>query len=200
MRKILASLSIALVTVLGMPGVAFAHVVVTPAQAGVGSKTLFNVSVPNEKTVPITSLRLTIPGGLEEVTPSVHTGWTISTSGGTAKHITEIRWEGGAIPSGQRDDFTFQAQVPAKETTLDWKAYQTYADGSTVAWDQKPGSNHGENETDTSGPYSVTAIKNDLNSDNNSSTASTNRSLTWAFTISLIALVLSVIALIKRRT
>jgi len=28
--------------------------------------------------------------------------------------------------------FFFKRKVPAKETTLKWKAYQTYADGSVV--------------------------------------------------------------------
>jgi hypothetical protein len=51
------------------------------------------------------------------------------------ERVSEISWTGGNIPAGQRDEFLFSAQAPASSTTIPWKAYQTYADGSVVAWD-----------------------------------------------------------------
>lgn len=202
MRKFVASISLAMATVLALPAVAFAHVVVTPDQAGVGARTLFNVSVPNEKEVDVTGLRLTIPAGMEGVMPTVHPGWTITTTTDANKNVTEIKWEGGTIPTGQRDDFTFKGMTPADETDLIWKAYQTYADGTTVAWDQKPTDEHSESEDSTSGPYSVTKVTNDLDTafDNQeSNSGSSGLSTSLALVASLIALALSVFAVVKQR-
>jgi hypothetical protein len=52
-----------------------------------------------------------------------------------SEEVKELIWMNGSIPVGQRDDFVFSAQAPADESTLVWKAYQTYADGTVVAWD-----------------------------------------------------------------
>lgn len=134
---------------------ALAHVVVSPKQANVSEFTRFSVGVPVEKDIPTTAVRLVIPEGLEYVTPNVKTGWNITTvkSGdGEEVKITEITWSGGQIPVGQREEFVFNAKVPATEVDLNWKAYQTYSDGSIVSWDQDQGDR----------PYSTTKIVNDL--------------------------------------
>lgn len=137
----------------------FAHVVVQPASVEVGAFQTFTVSVPVEKDQPTIALRLIVPEGLRHVTPTVQPGWTIRTvrSGDV---ITEIIWQGGSIPAGQRDDFTFSAQAPAAEDKLVWKAYQTYRDGTVVAWADDPGLEH--TDFSTSGPFSVTVVVNDL--------------------------------------
>ena len=93
-------------------------------------------------------------------------------TGNEAPHtekITEITWTGGSIPAGQRDDFFFSAQVPAKESSIQWKAYQTYENGDVVSWDQNPADlknmtddEKEEAEKTGKGPYSETAIINDL--------------------------------------
>jgi uncharacterized protein YcnI len=154
-----------LVTVLGVglasliPAVASAHVIVTPSQAGVAQELVFTASVPNEKQVAVTGLRIVIPAGVKEVTPTVKAGWTITTKG-SGDNINEIDWTAGSIPVGQRDDFSFGAQAPARATTLNWKAYQTYADGSVVSWDQTPAGS--DDATGDKGPYSTTTVVNDL--------------------------------------
>ncbi len=100
---------------------------------------------------------------------------------------------GGIIPAGLRDDFTFRAQVPAKSTKLVWKAYQTYADGTTVAWDQKPAAGHDE-ESSTSGPYSVTKITNDLTPAATASAGAKSSSNTGSLALSLLAVIIAVAA------
>lgn len=201
MRKILTGLALILAVLVSLPAVAFAHVVVSPAQAEVGSRTTFTISVPNEKQVAVTGLRLTIPAGLENVTPTVHAGWTIATTK-DGETTTEIRWDQGSIPMGMRDEFSFRAMVPGKETDLIWKAYQTYADGTTVAWDQDPNPEHTDGEDSTSGPYSVTKVVTEV-VENGSSTASTSsatsRAVNWAFAICLVSLALSVAAFVRYR-
>jgi len=149
-----------------LPVAASAHVSVTPATVGVGERETFSVSVPNEKEIDVTGIKLDIPSGLEGVTPTVKPGWTISvdkTGTGEDAIVKSITWSGGVIPAGQRDDFTFRALVPEKVTDLQWNAYQTYADGTTVAWNQKPTEN--ESESEANGPYSVTKVTDDLNAD-----------------------------------
>ncbi len=148
-----------------------AHVTVKPNQVGVAAYQTFVMGVPVEKEVPTTTLRLVIPEGLKSVTPNVKPGWKIEIkrqSEGEAAKVTEITWTGGSIPSGQRDEFAFSAQAPAQETQLQWKAYQTYADGTVVNWDQDPNaqkSSSADNESST--PFSITKVVNDLKTDTN---------------------------------
>ncbi len=141
-------------------GIASAHAVVTPHQAGIGSFNTFTLAVPSEKPEATVSVRLLVPTGLSEVTPDVKPGWKVSTKG-SDDAVTEIDWTGGSIPADLREEFSFGAQVPAQATTLDWKAYQTYADGSVVSWDQASVNGDDDSMGDT-GPYSTTKVINDL--------------------------------------
>lgn len=162
-KKIIGLLVVS-VSFLTAAGLASAHVVVKPASVGVAAFQTFTMGVPVEKDITTTGLRLVIPDGLKYVSPNVKPGWSVSVKKegeGEDAHVTEISWTGGSIPSGQRDDFVFSAQAPAKEGELHWKAYQTYADGSIVTWDQEP---KDERDDDSAGgPYSVTKVVNDLN-------------------------------------
>jgi len=182
--------------ILVIPVAASAHVVVTPAKAGVAQELIFNVSVPNEQQTPVVNIKLEIPDGVTNVIPTTKDGWTITTpSDGNIKNhaITAINWT-GSIPVGQRQDFTFSAQVPGQATEIDWKAYQTYGDGTIVHWDQKPAGS--DDASGNAGPYSVTNVVDDLNP-----TSSTkNSSQTGAYIISGIALAVALISItIKRK-
>jgi uncharacterized protein YcnI len=146
-----------------IPSLASAHVAVTPTQVGIGQELVFSISSPNEHKSAITSIKIDIPKGVSAVIPTTKAGWTVTATtegAGDAAAITAITWTDGEIPAGQRTDFSFGAQVPASVTSLDWKAYQTYADGSIVHWDQIPSGS--DDSTGTAGPYSVTKVVNDL--------------------------------------
>lgn len=158
-QKSLTSTIIALSLILIFPISAFAHVLVTPKEVKIADFQTFTVSVPNEKDIAVTSVRLLLPVGLAELLVTSKPGWIIATKQ-TGEKTTEINWTGGTIVANQRDDFTFSAQAPGKETTLVWKVYQTYSDGTVVAWDQRPTAT--ENESETFGPYSETKVVNDL--------------------------------------
>jgi uncharacterized protein YcnI len=162
----------------------------------VGDELTFSVSVPNEKAVAMTSLKIDIPYGMANVTPTVKAGWTIKTDG--SPDITSITWSEGAIPVDQREDFTFGAQVPGKATDLDWKAYQTYTDGTAVRWDQKPAGS--DDATGNGGPYSVTKVTNDLTVSANT-TKSSDPAHGWFDAFTIFAFVMALAALIgsKRR-
>lgn len=179
---------------------AFAHVIVHPATVGVAAFQEFTMSVPTEKDNPTVAIRLLIPDGLKMVTPNVKPGWTINvvkTGSDDDAKVTEIDWTDGSIPSGERDDFVFQAQVPAKETTLNWKAYQTYEDGSVVAWDHDPKLSKGPDDDSAPPPYSTTKIINDLGNENANTTMLKNvtQQMQTTYQFSVLAFVLAVVAL-----
>lgn len=183
-------LTLSVMGILVFPRLTFAHVSVKPNQVGVGSFQTFSVGVPVEKDVATTQVRVVIPEGLEHVTPNVKPGWTIETvkqttamgnrGMGMGMHaddtVTEIIWRGGRIPAGQRDDFFFSAKVPATPTSLAWKAYQTYTDGTVVAWElgsnePQPTGPDGAPDFSTVGPASMTKVIDDLTADTNTKPA-----------------------------
>ncbi len=162
MFKKLLIIVVANLFVLVTPAIAFAHVIVTPSQADVAQELVFTVSVPNERQVPVDSVKLLIPKGVQDVLPTTKDGWTITTTSSSpsqGEQVTSILWTGN-IPVGQRQDFSFGAQVPGYAGELDWKAYQTYDDGTVVHWDQKPAGS--DDATGNAGPYSITKVIDDL--------------------------------------
>lgn len=178
----------------------FAHVVVRPNEAGAAAYQTFTINVPNERDIPTVGIRLVIPGDLQSVTPNVKPGWTITvkkTGEGEDAKVTEVEWTEGSIPTGQRDEFLFSTKTPAKDTTLSWKAYQTYEDGTVVSWDQDPKReiSHAEADEKNIGPYSQTKIVNDLKDAKNIEETSAASEATKALQISFVALILSVITL-----
>lgn len=145
------------VSVAALSTPAFAHVVVRPAEVVSASFQTFTVSVPNEKNTPTVRVKILIPIGVQHVSPTQKTGWNITSSKdgiSASANTTAITWSGGVIGVGLRDDFTFSAQVPSDTTELQWKAYQTYADGTVVSWDKATDGGH----DDASGPLSVTNV------------------------------------------
>jgi uncharacterized protein YcnI len=154
-RSSLTVLSFALTLLL--PGAAFAHSTVTPSQSITSKYETFSLNVPTEKTIPTTAVRLLIPEGLDRVTPIVKPGWTIRVTTNASGTVSRIDWTGGSIPAGQKDMFLFSARTPATSTSLVWKAYQTYRDGTVVAWDRDP-SKPDEGQDSVENPYSQTEI------------------------------------------
>ena len=149
------------------PLAASAQAVMTPSEAGAGTFQMLTLSVPAEKLLPLIHVRLVIPEGVKYVTPTVKPGWKISMTKDGAGNVTEVNWTGGKIPAGQRDDFSFGAQMPERVTTLAWKAYETYTDGSIISWDADPGaklpaSASGTGDFSKTGPYSETHITSDI--------------------------------------
>jgi len=157
---------VVLIIFFSLVGTTSAHVVVKPSEVGVGKFQTFTVGVPVEKESATIGLRLVLPAGLNHVSPNLKPGWNIEikkSGEGEKTKVNEIVWRGGVIPTGFRDEFIFSAQVPAKTTTINWKAYQTYTDGSVVAWDQDLKTNEANEDFSQSGPYSQTKIIDDLN-------------------------------------
>jgi uncharacterized protein YcnI len=193
MKKIVVIFVSVILTFFLTSPLAFAHVVVKPAQVGIGAFQTFTVGVPNEKDNPIVGLRLVIPEGVQQVTPNEKPGWTITmkkTGDGENTKVTEITWTGGSVAAGLRDDFLFSVQVPSKETQLVWKAYQTYENGEVISWDQTPTKEEKDDDSAMKGPYSQTEIIDDLKTSKKEVPSNNN-----ALQLSIIALALAAVSL-----
>lgn len=181
---------------------ALAYTMVQPNQVGVATFQTFTLGVENEQPSPTIGVRLVVPDGISLVTPNVKTGWRIDLKKegeGESAKITEVSWVGGIIPIGLRDEFLFSAKVPAKESALNWKVYQTYADGTVASWDQEPNSNISDEEREKmeknrQGPYSITNVINDVKPVDLGSQITTPPKDTRTLMMSIAALVLSVLA------
>lgn len=194
----------ALVASLFIANQAFAHATVKPATVGIGKFQSFTLGVPSEKPIATVGLRLVLPDGLNYITPNVKAGWKITTKKekiNNEQKITEINWTGGNIPAEMRDEFLFSAQVPSQATVLNWKVYQTYADGSVVAWDKDPSLSHSDTEEEeNTGPYSKTEVINDLTStttDTSLIEKSENKEATIALWLSAAAVLIALVTFKK---
>jgi len=205
--KTTLKISVGLVLFLALAMPTWAHVVVRPNQAGVASRTVFTVSVPNEKAVPTTQVKLLLPSGLNDVTPNVKPGWTVKIEKDAQGKPTALVWS-GSLPAEFRDEFSFQAQVPATAGVLAWKAYQTYQGGVLVSWDVDPTDPAAKDaealEKTGKGPYSVTKVIDDLTAPAAAPVApapaaqDSTTSLV-ALVVSVVALVVGLVALLRRR-
>lgn len=203
LKKASVLVSVASVFALMSVGTAFAHVTVKPSEVKSATYQVFTVNVPNEKDIPTVAVRLVIPENVANITPTMKNGWEIATKTnqvGDVEMVTEITWSGGEITDGLRDEFTFSAKTPDDGGELKWKAYQTYSDGTVVAWDQEEESNDNHSPAGDQGPLSVTTIINDDTSesvgDQNEKEADTaGENADRAFYLSITAVVVSLMAI-----
>ncbi len=160
LKKIPLAAAVASLFILASASQVAAHVTVKPGEAGTAAYQVFTVNVPNEKEIPTVAVKVLVPEGVTSVTPTNKAGWDIAVErdGAAARSIT---WSGGEITDSFRDEFTFSAKTPDAPAELQWKAYQTYADGTVVAWDQDAEDGHGHGAADQ-GPFSVTNVADDL--------------------------------------
>lgn len=142
-------------------GTASAHVTVKPSDVKTATYQVFTVSVPNEKDIATTAVKIDVPAEIASITPTQKSGWTVTTEKtgeGESAKISSVTWSGGQIGEGLRDEFTFSAKTPAEPTKLRWNAYQTYANGTVVSWDQEESVTGGHGADENKGPFSVTNI------------------------------------------
>jgi len=123
-----------------------AHVVVTPRESIAGAEQVYTVRVPTEGTVPSMSLELDIPAGMHVMQVASGDGYTFDVKK-DGDRIVSITWKREIKPK-EFALFTFTAHNP-QPGPLQWKAHQTFADGSTIDWIGERGSK---------APASVTTI------------------------------------------
>lgn len=122
---------------LAVTSVAWAHVVVSPENVPADSFEKLTVSVPTEKEIPTTEVRVEVPEGFTVFGVQPVPGWDyeLEEDGGV---ITEIPWSGGEIRPQEFQEFVVQTETPEKSGSFSWKAFQTYEDGSVVEWAGPP--------------------------------------------------------------
>ena len=141
MKRLLFVISVVLGlgAMVAMSAPAWAHVVVSPEVVTAGDYETFTVSVPTEKEVPTTKIRIEVPEGflLSGVQPVP--GWehSFEEKGGV---VTAVTFSGGEIRPREFQQFLLQAQAPEEPGEYPWKAFQTYEDGSVVEWSGAPDS------------------------------------------------------------
>ncbi|SMB81453.1 DUF1775 domain-containing protein [Deinococcus hopiensis] len=104
------------------------------AESQAGASETYRLNVPTEKGVSTTQVRLVIPAGVTVTRFQVLPGFIRTIRTNEAGLITEVTWKGRIAPQ-EYARFFFQARNPEQAGTLSWKVYQTYSDGSVVAWD-----------------------------------------------------------------
>lgn len=104
------------------------------AESKVAASETYRLGVPTEKEVATTQVRLVVPAGLTITRFQVMPGFTHTVKLNDTGLVTEVTWRGRIAPM-EYARFFFQARNPEQAGTLSWKVYQTYADGSVVAWD-----------------------------------------------------------------
>lgn len=194
MNKLILSILASTVFIITTSPSVLAHSKVTPAQTGIGKDEIFTATIENEKDIATSNVRLVLPKGIENVEAYAKPGWTVSYSR-NGNLINEITWSNGVLPGRLKDTFTFDAQVPANPTKLEWKIYQTYEDGSIVAWADSNPKTVDKEGADT-GPASYTSVADDLT---NTPSYSQNGSLTLSVILSVVAILFSFYALLTRR-
>lgn len=200
-KQVTALLSTLVLSTIAFAGTASAHVVVYPQEATQGSYEKFTVRVPSEKDIPTTKVKIEIPKdvGVSRFEPIE--GWKYDIQKDSSGLITSVTWTatGAGLSSTEFGEFNMQGKVGDNAKKIVWKAYQTYKDGSTVAW---------EGPADAETPASITTVVKGNGTVEDSHTSATNQNTagneatnndsnsTLPTTLSIIALVLGVISLL----
>jgi uncharacterized protein YcnI len=135
------------VFLLGAP--AWAHVSISPPSAVKGSDAVLSFNVPNEsESASTTEVVIAFPTDHPIASAAVLpiAGWTdkietvkvdkpIKTDEGeVTEAVSQITWTGGKIEPGQFQQFTVSVGLPDDADELEFKAKQTYSDGTIVRW------------------------------------------------------------------
>ena len=140
----------ALATMLVIPSAAHAHAVVFPKNSTPGAYEKYVLRVPNEKGVPTTRVEIRFPSNVRVVSFGDVDGWTLEQIRDSANAITGAVWT-GTLPPERFVEFPFVAVNPKENATLEWPAYQTYANGERVDWVGPAGGEKPASSTDITG-------------------------------------------------
>jgi len=122
---------------LAVAGSSWAHVTVAPEEVAAEDYETLTVTVPTEKEVPTMEVRVEVPEGftLSGVQPVPGWDYEFEEDGGL---IMSVTWSGGEIGPREFQQFLISAQAPEEPGEYQWRAFQTYEDGSTVEWTGPP--------------------------------------------------------------
>lgn len=142
MRRFLSRLTVlSVLLTLGVAGVAWAHVTVSPEEVSPGDFETLTLNVPTEKEIPTTEVRVEVPEDFTVSGVQPVPGWEheFEEQGGVTRAIV---WSGGEIGAREFQQFLISAQTPEEAGEYAWPATQTYQDGSVVEWTGPPDSDN----------------------------------------------------------
>lgn len=143
----MVGLVICAVVVVGGP--AWAHVSITPESAPKGSFTVLSFNVPNEEaTANTTQVVIVFPTDhpIGDASVEAIPGWTVKVEkkqldkpiqtdeGEVTEAVSRVTWSGGTIEPERFQQFTVEVGLPDDADSLEFKALQTYDDGTVVSW------------------------------------------------------------------
>ncbi|WP_134685306.1 YcnI family copper-binding membrane protein [Brevibacillus migulae] len=186
----------------------YAHVSVYPKETSTNAYEKYTVRVPVEKEVSTTAVRLEFPAGVKVSTVMPAVGWSYEIAKDAEGRFTGITWKavGEGIKPHEFMEFSFVGKNPEQATSLSWKAYQTYADGSVVEWTGSPDSdkpasvttvNPGTGDQDHGHAAPTFSEKTGVMEPEETSSLLTNGTL--PLILSALALLLSLISLFRKR-
>lgn len=118
---------------LAAAGVAWGHVNVSPEEVPGGGYEKLTVTVPTERDVPTTEVRVEVPEGFTVLGVRPVPGWDYEFEE-EAGEITAVTWSGGEIGPREFQEFTLQTRTPEEAGEYAWNALQTYEGGEVVEW------------------------------------------------------------------
>ena len=113
---------------------ASAHVLIRPDRAPPHTLELFTVLSPDERSVALTGLRLSIPEALVVSSIADTPGYTAEIVRDQNFRPVALSWQGGHTPPAHVALFHFVALTPAHAGAVTLTGVQTFADGSTRIW------------------------------------------------------------------
>lgn len=123
-------------TFITFSGIASAHVTVWPKETKTNTYERYTVRVPVEKNSNTIKVRLEFPTGMSIGNVLPVPGWDYKLEKNSEGRFSAITWTAtnGGIKPNEFQEFGLSGKNPKDPGTLVWKAYQTYADGTTVEW------------------------------------------------------------------
>jgi uncharacterized protein YcnI len=150
-RFVVAGLTMGAVVLMAAP--AWAHVTISPTSAPKGSDAVLAFTVPDESasasTVkiafffptdhPIAEALVEPIAGWTAQVEMMHVAKAIQTdSGSVSEAVKSVTWTGGHIVPGDFQQFKVSVGLPGDAASLEFKALQTYSDGTLVSWIEDP--------------------------------------------------------------
>jgi uncharacterized protein YcnI len=149
-RRVAATGAVCTAALLGLSGIASAHVTANPNTATQGGYAKISFRVPTERDdASTTQLEIDLPTDhpIASVSTRAVPGWTASVTkaplatpiksddGDITEAVSKIMWTGGKIAPGSFEEFDVSfGPFPTDVDQLAFKALQTYDNGEVVRW------------------------------------------------------------------
>ncbi|MCI3130911.1 DUF1775 domain-containing protein [Phenylobacterium aquaticum] len=119
-----------------LPGMAQAHVTVSPGESTPGKAETYTFNVPTEGKSPTTAVELDVPPEMTIISVrGPESGYTLTKS---ADRIVGITWRVN-IPPGGGQQLVLVARNPTEPSFgVQWKVHQRFADGTSADWVDPP--------------------------------------------------------------